>query len=93
MPLIRLTLFGTFPPEGKAFVIATAPFCQEQSGFETPSDEGGAEQPSEAEGEITKRNSNTPLIDSSRILSAFFHGIESILMVPLFRCVISPPRT
>ncbi len=42
---------------------------QEQYVFTPPSDEGGAERLSEAEGEITKRYNNTPIIDSSQSLS------------------------
>ena len=42
-----------------------------------PSDEGGAERLSEAEGEITKRYNNTPIFDSSRIISIITHCIES----------------
>ena len=45
-----------------------------------------------SEGEITKRYRNTPMMDSSRIMSAFFHGIESILAISLYRYVISPPQ-
>ena len=50
---------------------------QEQYVFTPPSDEGGAERLSEAEGEITKRYNNTPIIDSSRIISIITHCIES----------------
>ena len=50
---------------------------QEQYVFTPPSDEGGAERLSEAEGEITKHHSNTPIIDSSRIISIITHYIES----------------
>ena len=50
---------------------------QEQYVLTPPSDEGGAEQLSEAEGEITKRYNNTPIIDSSRIISIITHCIVS----------------
>ena len=47
---------------------------------------------SEAEGEITKHHSNTPIIDSSRIISIITHCIESGFFFVLYSCVISPPR-
>ena len=50
---------------------------QEQYVFTPPSDVGGAERSSEAEGEITKRYNNTPIIDSSRIISIITHCIVS----------------
>ena len=50
---------------------------QEQYVFTPPSDEGGAERLSEAEGEITKRYNNTPIIDSSRMIRFITHCIES----------------
>ena len=50
---------------------------QEQYVFTPPSDEGGAERLSEAEGEITKRYNNTSIFDSSRIISIITHCIES----------------
>ena len=64
---------------------------QEQYVFTPPSDEGGAERLSEAEGEITKHHSNTPIIDSSRIISIVTHCIESGFFFVLYSCVISPP--
>ena len=42
-----------------------------------PSDEGGAERLSEAEGEITQHYSHTPSVDSSRIICINTHCIES----------------
>ena len=56
---------------------------------EAPSDEGAVAVKA-TEGEITKPDNDSPTFDSSRILSAFFHGIESILLFPLYRRVISP---
>ena len=64
---------------------------QEQYVFTPPSDEGGAERLSEAEGEITKHHINTPIIDSSRIISIVTHCIESGFFFVLYSCVISPP--
>ena len=63
---------------------------QEQYVFTPPSDEGGAERLSEAEGEITKRYNNTPIIDSSRIISIITHCIESGVFFVFYSCVISP---
>ena len=60
-----------------AFSLSKKNNKQEQYVFTPPSDEGGAEQLSEAEGEITKRYNNTPIIDSSRIISIITHCIVS----------------
>ena len=59
---------------------------------EAPSDEGAVAGHAclATEGEITKPDNDSPTFDSSRILSAFFHGIESIILFPLYRRVISP---
>ena len=69
--------------------------CQKSISYKTqdvseaPSDEGAVAVKA-TEGEITKPDNDSPTFDSSRILSAFFHGIESILLFPLYRRVISP---
>ncbi len=60
-----------------AFCLSKKYNKQEQYVFTPPSDEGGAERLSEAEGEITKHHSNTPIIDSSRIISIITHCIVS----------------
>ena len=49
---------------------------QEQYVFKPPSDEGAVAVKA-TEGEITKRYNNTPIIDSSRIISIINHCIES----------------
>ena len=43
-----------------------------------------------SEGEITKRYRNTPMMDSSRIISIITQGIESCVCKQLYSCVISP---
>ena len=45
-----------------------------------------------SEGEITMRYRNTPMMDSSRIISIITQGIESIVCILLYSCVISPPQ-
>ena len=64
-------------------------FIVSQGVSKAPSDEGAVAVKA-TEGEITKHDNDSPTFDSSRILSAFFHGIESILLFPLYRRVISP---
>ena len=43
-----------------------------------------------SEGEITKRYRNTPMMDSSRIISIITQGIEPYVCMLLYSCVISP---
>ena len=45
-----------------------------------------------SEGEITKRYRNTPMMDSSRIISIITQGIEPYVCMLLYSCVISPPQ-
>ena len=78
--------------------IAAVSVCRKSISYKTqnvseaPSDEGAVAGHAclATEGEITKHDNDSPTFDSSRILSAFFHGIESILLFPLYRRVISP---
>ena len=65
----RRYITGGFSLSKKGFIVS-------QGVSKAPSDEGAVAVKA-TEGEITKRYNNTPIIDSSRIISIITHCIES----------------